>query len=73
MKAHVYSGAQDHGDKRWDAPSALWVTEEDVLNGAARMPCPDCGGTGHFPVPDPDNMEDFCVMCKGTGLILVSV
>ncbi len=70
MRALVYAGSREYVGRRLDSPQALWVTEEDALNGAARWQCPDCGGTGHFPVPAVD-MEDFCTMCKGQGLILV--
>ena len=70
MRALVYSGPREDTARRLGSPTALWVTEADVLNGVANMQCPACGGTGHFPMPEPD-MEDFCVMCKGQGLVLV--
>lgn len=73
MRAEVYSAGRDYERTScWDTPSALWVSLEDTERGAAWMQCQDCMGTGHYPMPDPD-LEDFCVRCKGTGLILVSV
>lgn len=74
MRALVYAGPVEYlGDKRWNSPFAIWVSESDVLDGVARMPCRDCGGTGHFPMPIDYEGDDFCVACKGQGLELVSV
>ncbi|KKL81734.1 hypothetical protein LCGC14_1991810 [marine sediment metagenome] len=73
MKAEVYRYGVDYTRTScWDTPAALWVTDADVENGWVWMQCQDCMGTGHFPMPDPD-LEDFCVRCKGTGLVGVSV
>lgn len=57
----------------WDSPSRMDLRDEDVLIGVAFVPHRDCGGTGHFPVPQDYEGSDFCVGCKGTGLEAVSV
>lgn len=73
MRALVYAGPVEYSETtRWNTPGAVWVSEADVLEGVGRMPCRDCGGTGHFPMPE-EGLEDFCVACKGQGLELISV
>ncbi len=75
MRAEVYRSGVDYARTScWNTPAALWVTEDDVTNGWAWMQCQECMGTGHFPMPlaDPP-LADFCVRCKGTGLVGVSV
>lgn len=68
-----YSAVEYEETDRWNAPSAIWVSEEDVLRGVAWTPCADCGGTGFFPVPHDYEGERSCVACKASGLMGISV
>lgn len=79
QRAEVYAFCR--GDytrtNTWDRPSVVLLSDEDHFTGVHWRPCPDCCGTGHWPVPwdpatDPDPRcgpgSDFCVACKGQGL-----
>lgn len=77
MRALVYAANREYaGSCTWDTPSAIDVTAEDHDRGVAYIPCRDCCGTGHFPVPWDAREQpgsDFCVKCKGQGLEPVMV
>jgi hypothetical protein len=67
--AEVYCGPREYARTNcWDTPGVVRLRPEDHLDGIHWRACEDCGGTGHFPVPEPDLMEDSCIACKGTGL-----
>lgn len=72
-RAEVYAANVEYErTTTWNAPSAVLLSDEDHETGVHWMQCPDCNGTGFFPVPwTPDDTEDsiFCVMCKQQGLI----
>lgn len=58
------------GRKR-DVPFAAEV--DDLGNGAGRVTCLECRGTGVWDFMEPEEPACACVECKGTGRILVSV
>ena len=42
-----------------------------AMPDVAERDCPDCAGTGKFPMPD-DTLEP-CVRCKETGRVLLNL
>lgn len=49
------------------------LSVEDLGNGAGRIACLECYGTGLWAFMEPEIPAFPCVECKGTGKILVSV
>lgn len=83
-RAEVYRANRDYARTGiWSTPAAVVPSDEDHLTGIHWMTHQDCGGTGRFPVPWNPAVEpwyrlsgklvpsDFCVECKGTGLVPV--
>lgn len=70
--AEVFAANKEYArTNTWDSPSAVVLTDEDHESGVHWMPCRDCCGTSHFPVPWEARDKpgsDFCVACKGTRL-----
>lgn len=51
------------------------VKPVDLGCGAGRIDCIECEGTGDWTRfhPEPENGPYQCVVCKGTGKVLISI
>ncbi len=47
------------------------LTPAEIEFGFAQIPCSDCNGIGRFGLPD--DTEEMCICCKGTGLLWVTL
>ncbi len=65
MRAVAYLGP------RRDKERPIAVSTQEAINGAARMSCLECDGTGVYLLPDDTPMR--CVTCKGSGQEWVTV
>jgi hypothetical protein len=47
----------------------------DLSCGAGQIDCPECGGDGDWTKyhPEPEKGPYQCVVCKGTGKVLISI
>lgn len=59
-------------EPEWIGGGLIEVTEEDVLQGAVQVDCPDCYGCGLIPWLPWGAVEE-CVVCKGTGRVYLGL
>ena len=59
-----------HGYFGWYRTAIVKCKPVDKGCGAGQISCLECGGTGIFEGPD---FKEFCVTCKSSGKIYVSI
>lgn len=64
-RATVYHHAADAAQRE------IWVSEEEIAQGASEIVCDDCNATGVFELPD--GQKQTCVRCKGQGVLPVTL